>query len=506
MDSLHKNMKFSSLPPSPSMDLFKKTSTTGFSRHRPSPTAERRQRQGQDRLSDLPEPLLHHIFSFLPTNEVNRTTYRLSKKWALFWASFPYIYFDIKEYEYEYSEHWDISDFEDFEDWISEQGMDRRTDFEDVRFYSWQQYVDKYMHRRSRSRSRSGLDLQGFRLRWPLCSNGYRVKNWIGQVMKLNVQELDIFLGLTDSVFTIPAKVFSAASSVKAIKLELRFDGRSFNQYRFHVPRSMISAPNLRTLELIRVKLQKGNAYGELILDCPVLETLILKNCYCKHLKVLNLSLNQLKRLEIDNRANNSFPYVSKDALGDCKLQLNTPNVSTFVYKGDMYKDCSLGDFAALTDVNISLHPRFVITRPGGLSHLNLSTISKNANSLELLKGLNGARNLVLGELERWRKKKEEPVLPFRPLHHLKYIAVRRLEGDKSEIEFLRTLLKNAVNLERLVVTVDEPENLEIKRDNRLKFHTELMELSQQYPNIKVSFELYKSYKANDWSTFIHKF
>ncbi|KAK9092348.1 hypothetical protein Syun_027259 [Stephania yunnanensis] len=381
------------------MDLFKKTSMTGFSRHRPSPTAERR--QGQDRLSDLPEPLLHHIFSFLPTNEVNRTTYRLSKKWAPFWASFPYLYFGIEEYGYEHCERWAISELEDLEDRISKQGRDRRTDFEDVRFYSRKQYVDNYMH----GRSRSGLDLQGFRLRWPLCSDGYRVKNWIGQVMKLNVQELDIFLGLANSVFTIPAKVFSAASSIKAIKLELRFDGRRFNQYRFHVPRSMISAPNLRTLELIRVRLQKGNAYGELILDCPVLETLILKNCYCKHLKVLNLSLNQLKRLEIDIRGNNSFQYGSEyvwfpfDGLGECKLQLNTPNVSTFVYKGDMYKDCSFGDFAALTDVNVSLHPRFTITRPGGLSHFNLFTISKNANSLKFLKGLNGARNLFLGGL-----------------------------------------------------------------------------------------------------------
>ncbi|KAK9085546.1 hypothetical protein Sjap_025957 [Stephania japonica] len=357
-------------------------------------------------------------------------------------------------------------------------------------------------------------------------------------------------------MFTIPAVVFSPASSVRAVKLELRFE--SSRKYCFHVPRLMLSALNLKILELIRIKLPKGDSDGELVFRCPILETLILKNCYCKHLRILNLSLNQLKKLEIDNSGNNQRPYDEDDLqgpydrLGDCKLVLRTPNVSTFVYNGDMYKDFSLGNFVALNDVDVTVHPPLVIASPRRILHLDLFSKVKNSNSLKLLKGLTSAKTLAIGELEiyfeapeilkelltsyvnlkklelkvslvnystlswvvsfvcqcssietlvlhtvqRWRKKKEEPVLTFRPLNHLKYAAIWGLEGDIVELEFLRSLLKNALNLERLDVTVDESENYKMKKGDRLKFHTELMELSQQFPNVKVSFKSYKSYKS----------
>ncbi|KAK9085554.1 hypothetical protein Sjap_025965 [Stephania japonica] len=217
-----------------------------------------------------------------------------------------------------------------------------------------------------------------------------------------------------------------------------------------------------------------------------------------------------------------------------------------------MYKDFSLGNFVALNDVDVTVHPPLVIASPRRILHLDLFSKVKNSNSLKLLKGLTSAKTLAIGELEiyfeapeilkelltsyvnlkklelkvslvnystlswvvsfvcqcssietlvlhtvqRWRKKKEEPVLTFRPLNHLKYAAIWGLEGDIVELEFLRSLLKNALNLERLDVTVDESENYKMKKGDRLKFHTELMELSQQFPNVKVSFKSYKSYKS----------
>ncbi|KAK2654513.1 hypothetical protein Ddye_014369 [Dipteronia dyeriana] len=44
--------------------------------------------QKVDRISELPEPILHHILSFLYFREVARTCI-LSKKWEPVWLSYP---------------------------------------------------------------------------------------------------------------------------------------------------------------------------------------------------------------------------------------------------------------------------------------------------------------------------------------------------------------------------------------------------------------------------------
>ncbi|GAY68323.1 hypothetical protein CUMW_263230, partial [Citrus unshiu] len=47
-----------------------------------------------DRLSNLPEPIIHHIFSFLGTIDVVRAS-AVSRKWRCFWLSIPYLNFNI---------------------------------------------------------------------------------------------------------------------------------------------------------------------------------------------------------------------------------------------------------------------------------------------------------------------------------------------------------------------------------------------------------------------------
>ncbi|XP_022849225.1 putative F-box protein At1g49610 isoform X1 [Olea europaea var. sylvestris] len=51
-----------------------------------------------DRLSELPDSVVHFIFSFLPMDYVVRTTI-LSKRWKDLWTFVPYIYFQPKEGE-----------------------------------------------------------------------------------------------------------------------------------------------------------------------------------------------------------------------------------------------------------------------------------------------------------------------------------------------------------------------------------------------------------------------
>ncbi|KAK9085746.1 hypothetical protein Sjap_026157 [Stephania japonica] len=311
--------------------------------------------RGEDRLSDLPEPILHHIFSFLPTSQVFFTTYCLSKRWRDFWASHPCLFLNIN-----------CKDAEVF--------------------------VGKFM---SRVGGANRQDLQAFCLHWSSYSYGGLkcVKKWIAVALARNVRELDIYLGHGRSMFTVPAKVFAAASSVKAIKLESRFFGD-----HFMVPIPMLSSPNLKTLELIKIKLPKGDSKGEVILGCPVLETLIMKQCYYNHLQVLNLSLNRLKELEIDNTAD---PLVSTIGIRYCKLELHTPNLSTFVFKGVLYKECSFGNLAALIDVQLFFCQPFV------------------EEHVKFLQGLKGARLIALKGIEdaivQMREQMSQPTL--KPVH-----------------------------------------------------------------------------------------
>ncbi|KAF9592096.1 hypothetical protein IFM89_011934 [Coptis chinensis] len=50
-----------------------------------------------DRISDLPDPMIHHIFSFLDMREVVQTSI-LSKRWTHLWKSTPNLDFYLSQY------------------------------------------------------------------------------------------------------------------------------------------------------------------------------------------------------------------------------------------------------------------------------------------------------------------------------------------------------------------------------------------------------------------------
>jgi hypothetical protein len=53
---------------------------------------------GVDRLSSLPDELLHHVMSFLPMPEVVRTSL-LSVRWRSLWASTPFVHIDYQDFK-----------------------------------------------------------------------------------------------------------------------------------------------------------------------------------------------------------------------------------------------------------------------------------------------------------------------------------------------------------------------------------------------------------------------
>ncbi|KAK9085562.1 hypothetical protein Sjap_025973 [Stephania japonica] len=243
--------------------------------------------------------------------------------------------------------------------------------------------------------------------------------------MNRKVKEVEIVLGLNGTMFTIPAKVFAKGSSVRVIKLE---------------------------------------AY-----------------CYSMHLKVLGLSLGKLKKLEIENTGNNRSSCgkdnmaIPNNRLGVCKLELHTPNLSTFIYKGELFEYFSFGGLVALIDVDVSLSI-FFISCPKFSGQLSVFNKWEDTR-YKFLKGLNGARNLALGTVQVCSSKVPNT------LHDLltSYTNLRKLELrlspiDDTSLSWLASLLYCCSSLETLVL-----------------HDVKLMILSQEFPNVKISFQIRKS-------------
>ncbi|KAK9085109.1 hypothetical protein Sjap_025520 [Stephania japonica] len=153
-------------------------------------------RAKEDRLSELPEPILYHIFSFLPTKEVVISTSLLSKKWRYFWATVPYLYFDINE-------------------------LPRYCPDCNHRTTS---LVDHVLHGRRR---RTTSSLHRLRFRYRYFRNDGFLNSWMANaVHQQNLQEIDICF------------------ENRLHKLEC-----DPTAYSYFLPNTMLSVPNLRTLE-----------------------------------------------------------------------------------------------------------------------------------------------------------------------------------------------------------------------------------------------------------------
>ncbi|XP_052178165.1 F-box protein At1g60400 isoform X1 [Diospyros lotus] len=65
-----------------------------------------------DRISNLPQPITHHIMSFLPTKDAARSSV-LSKRWRYLWVSFPILDFDQSDFEMDLSQSVDAFKIQD---------------------------------------------------------------------------------------------------------------------------------------------------------------------------------------------------------------------------------------------------------------------------------------------------------------------------------------------------------------------------------------------------------
>ncbi|KAA8544383.1 hypothetical protein F0562_022395 [Nyssa sinensis] len=184
--------------------------------------------KGKDRISSLPDSILVHILSFLPTKFAVATSI-LSARWKHIWASVPILDFN----------HLLVAEPKLWND--------------DV--YGFMNFVDRVLMFHDLS------CIHAFRLRCGVESDYARVNAWIGVAIKRQVQELD-FLAFTEVPISLPRILFTCKTLV-VLKL-----GTEFQLVNFPVS---IHLPSLKTLHL-SVASPNNDLMQNLLSGCPVVE------------------------------------------------------------------------------------------------------------------------------------------------------------------------------------------------------------------------------------------
>ncbi|XP_024020009.1 F-box/LRR-repeat protein 25 [Morus notabilis] len=253
-----------------------------------------------DRISRLPDPVIHRILSFIPTIDVVRMSL-LSKRWRRMWYSVPSLEFSDAD--------------------ITHSAFHSRK-----RFCN---FVDKCLkHREASMRYISDSFITRFKLDIEYYGGRSALDNWLSFVIRSNVEEFDLrakpkfeWSYISDSFYCLPEAVLSAGS-LNVLKLEgLKLNGAC-----------SVSLPSLKSLSLKAAKLDDHILCG-LVTGCPSLDEFFLKNC--KGLSNPRISSLSLKFLEIRYSSCQTlkaliFPENLRRICGSPWLNLKNLKVKTY--------------------------------------------------------------------------------------------------------------------------------------------------------------------------------
>ncbi|KAJ7981722.1 putative F-box/RNI/FBD-like domains-containing protein [Quillaja saponaria] len=380
-----------------------------------------------DRLSDLPDSVLCHILSFLPTR-LSVATSILSTRWRLLWTLVPNLELD--------------------------QDLDKSSSFVDV--------VSRVLIlHKAQSIRRCRL----------ICSEYYckptHVNTWVSAAVGLNVEELDISYRrslLVDAGFIgFPSSLFTCKTLV-VLKLD--------SSMPFRVP-LCVQLPLLNILHLIRVEFVYDNSLQRFLSGCPALEDLDVDrnvdvNYTCKinvptlkRLKIRISSVFTKVKIEINTP---SLEYLNLSAC-DCQefILERLPNLveaNVHVYSGAGYTDEIINLFKGLNNVkflelseHITRYLSFDLPQFHNLVSLKISVGSCDEQFLpNLLENCCKLEDLVIeksGSQSCWAAPKHVPIclsMNFTSFYFGEY------QGLKDELELAGYILKHAIHLKTMTI------------------------------------------------------
>lgn len=255
-----------------------------------------------DRISELPEPLIQEILSFLSAKEIMATSI-LSKKWYHFWASFPFLKFNESQFGVGEDPH------------IYPNPEEARLKFLNT--------VNNNL-RRFQEHSNFDQSMQTLKLSVSVVDSRVAsyVNNWIGVALRNDIKDLEINFGRhVDSVqlYYLPQEVF-ALHTIKAIKLEGKCKLVGFPTY------NVVNCASLKSLKLFEVYLNDQMYFDRIIYNCHSLEFLVLHGCFgLKKLRLL--SRLKLKRIDLLATVHNEIEVIQVH---------DAPKLEVFMFEGNL--------------------------------------------------------------------------------------------------------------------------------------------------------------------------
>ncbi|CAN6690872.1 unnamed protein product [Malus baccata var. baccata] len=356
----------------------------------------------KDRISRLPEPVLCHILSLIPTKYAVRTSV-LSKRWKKLWAFVPNIDLDDKH------EH------------FSERNRDRND------YVHFAMFVDRVL-------SLHEMDIHMFRLHCSIVEDFAPIEGWIRSAIGCNAVEFDLRIeSFRNKIFQLPHSVFKYKKllveklfSCCPVLEDLTIDG----VVRYDVLNFKISAPELKTLR-IRLRLGAlgidGNNFS---VNAPKLEKLDVT-------KVIFSNYN----LE------SSKSIVNLYLIGGSPLLARISKVKNMYLSAFLLKGCSLPAFGNLKELKLVVRNHYhwellteLLKRSPKLEHLVIehehelccTTFSDDEEEVEEYS------TVYLGP--QWNTPETVPICVS---SHLKTITIRGFGGGYDEMEVTKYLLEN---------------------------------------------------------------
>ncbi|KAF9603352.1 hypothetical protein IFM89_035022 [Coptis chinensis] len=367
-----------------------KESESTSSHHTMTPGSSKKQILNQERLSHLPEEILHKIFSFLDMKEVIETSI-FSKRYRYSWNSVHTLNFDLSLWKKHLTSPSDLNRFIPF-----------------------------VYHVLSLRRSGGANNIQKLSITCSDSFEGTHFNNWIDIAIHRHVQEIEIYVH-SDQEFEVNPSIFT--SEVKIFKLRADLNSSAWFSRPIKLPLQMCLAEHLNTLELVSVALPKGD---EVTMNCPVLENLIIRKSYQAPLKSFTICAVQLKKLNIDNS------FITR------RLYIRCEKLVRLKYIG------SMSAVSLLENLNAVINAEICVA-------LNTRKMKEEAaNAKKVIAAMPNAKCLVFKGLEVFLKipnSLDSLLIPLRYLRNLKLLPSSR---DRACIYGMAHVLKGCPLLEKL--------------------------------------------------------
>ncbi|XP_050226004.1 F-box/FBD/LRR-repeat protein At5g56420-like [Mercurialis annua] len=254
-------------------------------------------------IDDLPDSILHHIISLLPTNLAVQTSL-VSKKWQDLWTFSSDLSFAVR---------------------LLNRNM--------------MNSVERVLLLHNLSCLRS------FTLTCLVDDDSYRVYSWISAIANRKIEKLSLDLFHIVSPIKLPACLFTC-QSLTEFRLSMDYD--------LALP-SSVKLSNLKSLTLQRVKFLDERAIQSLF-SSPLLEYLFVDKCDWKNLKSVSICGPKLSSLSINDHVIIN-KKISDRIVGDpdgCQVFIFGKGLKSFTYRGEFVNDYNFYDASSIVEVHIT--------------------------------------------------------------------------------------------------------------------------------------------------------